>query len=883
MRHGRSVTPGRPAFFYSCLATPGPEDPGAAEVTSSARPSTPKNRSARFRRGMGRLLTMLFLAFSSLPGFAQADSGRFALVIGNGNYSELPRLANPGNDAEDIAAALRKLGFETRLLVDADILAMEDSVVKLGERLTSSPGSTGFFFYAGHGVQSNGTNYLIPVDAHVPSEAFLRTKALAVQTVLDTLQSSKNGLNVVVLDACRDNPFGWSRSGGTRGLSVVGSQPTGSIIIYSTSAGGTAQDGTGRNGVFTHELLKNLSTEGLEIKEVFNRTGAAVRDATGGKQVPAIYSQFFDTVYLASGTSKPINDPIKPGEAEVGASVASEADPVHVLPVSAASGQVADLMVRSSLPGASVSIDGLYRGKTPLLISALPSGKNIHVEVTVGMSSKAQDLLLEAGELRDITIPFDAKMGNLVVFSEESDMDVLLDGRSIGVLGSGVFRGIPVGAHKLELRGKDLYFGKTIRIPDEGTVQVRADPHPVGALAIDIPEGAPVSMFGPAGFINQHGSGFFENLPVGTYILRAGGGDWASVTTTLSIEKGKRSTWQPWKGGTLEFSVEPPKAICVLDGEQVLDCASPAIDIAPGEHQAVLKRPGFLDTAIVFTTSVGKKTRVVAALERMQPGVVTIANPGIGLQLRVDGELGAFKGRIMTDGSLRFDGIPSGYPISLRFLSNAILAQPETRVELAPGEELRLELPAGSFTLPWVARDAELRIGGKRFDTEGGQAWSSPALPIGTYRVEVGGTFPFSSSVSIELGSSAELPGYSDALKASMERRRQSDLKALANRDTRIAAGWGSLAAGVAGFAGAGLFFWLENQAIANDRASATSGISQDGRKDWELYQGLSYTTAVFGGLSMGLSRFLLTSGPDADALHRSIAALDEGIQALSK
>jgi len=120
--------------------------------------------------------------------------------------------------------------------------------------------------------------------------------------VLDVLQRANNSLNVVVLDACRDNPFGWARSG-SRGLSVVGTQPPGSIVVYATGAGSVAQDGVGKNGVFTAELLKNIAVPGLEINEVFHRTGAGVLDATTGKQTPAVYNQFFGRAYLAGAAA----------------------------------------------------------------------------------------------------------------------------------------------------------------------------------------------------------------------------------------------------------------------------------------------------------------------------------------------------------------------------------------------------------------------------------------------------------------------------------------------------------------------------------------------------------------------------------------------------
>jgi hypothetical protein len=174
---------------------------------------------------------------------------------------------------------------------------MEDALLRLKSRLSESKDSYGFFFYAGHGVQSQGDNFLIPVNSNIPTESNLRTRAVSVQTVLDDLNDAKNSLNVVVLDACRDNPFGWSRSG-TRGLTIVTRQPADSIIVYATSAGQRASDGEGRNGLFTSQLLANLATPGLEVSEVFKRTGADVAHVSNNQQIPAIYSQFFKTAYL---------------------------------------------------------------------------------------------------------------------------------------------------------------------------------------------------------------------------------------------------------------------------------------------------------------------------------------------------------------------------------------------------------------------------------------------------------------------------------------------------------------------------------------------------------------------------------------------------------
>ena len=251
------------------------------------------------------LLSFLLLLVPVL--FAQQNASapesepvKIALVIGNGAYTGgLSRLANPVNDANDMTAVLESLGFTVDKILDGNQNQMETAVTRLKDRLSESPNSYGFFFYAGHGVQSGGENFLIPVDANIPGENYLRNRAVSVQTVLDDLNDARNSLNVVVLDACRDNPFGWSRSG-TRGLAIISRQPADSIIVYATSAGQRAVDGEGRNGLFTGQLLQNLLIPGLEVKEVFNRTGADVADVSGRQQIPAVYNQFFGTAYLGA-------------------------------------------------------------------------------------------------------------------------------------------------------------------------------------------------------------------------------------------------------------------------------------------------------------------------------------------------------------------------------------------------------------------------------------------------------------------------------------------------------------------------------------------------------------------------------------------------------
>lgn len=292
-------------------------------------------------------IALCVCVFLCAVAVALGAESRYALVIGNGAYGETGILKNPVNDATDIAAALGRLGFSVDLLKDAELPAMENAVIRLSQRLATDPDAIGMFYYAGHGIQLEGVNYLIPVRTSISEAAFLKTKALSAQSVLDLMKKSANRLNLIFLDACRDYPTSWSR-GSERGLAVVTNQPPGSVIVYATSAGSTAQDGSGRNGVFTGELLKNIETAGIDLDTVLNRTAQGVLAITGNKQTPAIYKQFFGTVALKTGGTVPgpSFDTVTPGSLQV---TLASAGTVSLV------GQLVDLPAGGILPVSNVS------------------------------------------------------------------------------------------------------------------------------------------------------------------------------------------------------------------------------------------------------------------------------------------------------------------------------------------------------------------------------------------------------------------------------------------------------------------------------------------------------------------------------------------------
>lgn len=230
----------------------------------------------------------------------QTSARRIALVIGNGVYTAAPALKNPPNDAREMAAALRSLGFDVSSAVDAGQRQMKQLIREFGQKLKG--GAVGLFYYAGHGVQSKGRNYLIPVDADIQSETDVEDLAVDVNLVLGLMDEAGNGLNIVILDACRNNPFARSFRSATNGLAQM-SAPTGTLIAYATAPGGVASDGDGRNGLYTTELLKQMKEPGVPIEIVFKRVGTRVSAATSGRQEPWIALSLRGDFYFVAGSN----------------------------------------------------------------------------------------------------------------------------------------------------------------------------------------------------------------------------------------------------------------------------------------------------------------------------------------------------------------------------------------------------------------------------------------------------------------------------------------------------------------------------------------------------------------------------------------------------
>jgi hypothetical protein len=267
-----------------------------------------------YRQMKNLILTFCALSFMLCPS-AIARQGRaltlddsrpekrFALVIGNSDYEVAP-LKNPLNDAQDMAQTLSGLGFEVIYKQNVGRDDMKRVIRSFGEKIRG--GGTGLFYYAGHGLQVKGLNYLVPVDAKLSSEGEVDYECIEVGFVLAQMEDARNDMNIIILDACRNNPFSRSFRSMSRGLAPVNA-PRGTLIAYATGPGLVASDGDGRNGIYTQELLKNIRVPGLGVEEVFKRVRISVLNLTQSKQIPWESSSLTRDFYFvgSKGSNRP--------------------------------------------------------------------------------------------------------------------------------------------------------------------------------------------------------------------------------------------------------------------------------------------------------------------------------------------------------------------------------------------------------------------------------------------------------------------------------------------------------------------------------------------------------------------------------------------------
>lgn len=282
---------------------------------------------------------------------AAPSEPRIALVVGNAAYRNAPPLKNPVNDARDMAKALRELGFEVIEVENASKQQLEHAIGQFSAKLRE--GSVGLFYYSGHGLQENGHNYLIPVDAELAHETSVMLETVDVDVVLQLMNMAQTRVNLVILDACRSNPFERRFRALGRGLAPIEEAPQGTLVAYSTSPGKVASDGSGANGLYTAELLKAIRMPGLKVEEVFKTVRIAVSKASNEDQIPWEMSSLTGDFYFRQAGLTP--DLSAPQRAPVQPAAIAPASAAQAVQSSTAAAPLAPQTALTTSPGAPVS------------------------------------------------------------------------------------------------------------------------------------------------------------------------------------------------------------------------------------------------------------------------------------------------------------------------------------------------------------------------------------------------------------------------------------------------------------------------------------------------------------------------------------------------
>ena len=411
---------------------------------------------------------------------------RIALLIGNAAYESAP-LRNPVNDVRTMSTTLKSLGFEVTALENASQTAMKQAIDEFGESLQNAGKNTvGLFYYSGHGMQVRGRNFIIPVGAKIKNERQVEYESVDVSRALAAMEEAGNSLNIVILDACRDNPFSRSMRTGATGLALMDAA-SGTLIGYATAPGRTADDGARSNGLYTEQLVRHMKTPGLKVEEVFKRVRNDVEALSNRTQVPWESSSLKGDFYFAGRqqVAGAAGAPL-PGRAldeeEVlwmaieGSSNAQDFEDylqqfprgrfattariksrqLKGMPQIADSPNAVFLSLTSQPPGASVFINDQLMGQTPIEMKNLGPQRAVIEMRLAGYRTWKEDILLRAGQRLSFNESLqEYRMASVDTRSLKPDAEVLLNGVVKGT-GGKTIEDIEPGFYGIEVREPGL-------------------------------------------------------------------------------------------------------------------------------------------------------------------------------------------------------------------------------------------------------------------------------------------------------------------------------------------------------------------------------------------------------------------------------------------
>lgn len=586
---------------------------------------------------MKRVLFFVCL-FSAVIAYSQEN--RLALVIGNGDYENAGTLANPENDAKAIAKKLKELDFEVIERLNLDQKSMKKAIDEFGELLKDY--DVGLFFYAGHGLQVDGNNYLIPADADLSNANDVEYDCVRADRVLGKMESSNSKTNIVILDACRDNPFerSWNRGVKGKGLAFMNA-PSGSLIAYATSPGTTASDGTGKNGAYTEALLKHIGTTNVSIENIFKRVRISVEESTGGQQMPWEYTSLMGSFYFDYDENLPemteeeipsqwviittdpeggdlyINDqhmgqtPFQQEMKEGRYTYSIEKELYHKetgqFSLIADEGrQKVEVVLKPNFgfakivsapeDGATVSIDGtILPGGTPVETGKLKSGEHTLTVSKNMFKSHSQSFTIVDGQTTELNVNMIPTFGKLIINSfPEDSASISLNGQPMGEVTPYTHDRLSSGEYTLTIR-KEWYETKneSFRLTDGESKVLNINLKPIfGEVNIISEPGAEIYIDG-----QLKGSGTYSGrLTAGLHTMEAKKENFQPGKEKMEIVVGEKHEidlkLKPMEG-TLKVVATPLDTRIALNGNAYGTTPQTIKKLAAGTYILELKKPGY--------------------------------------------------------------------------------------------------------------------------------------------------------------------------------------------------------------------------------------------------------------------------------------------------
>jgi hypothetical protein len=792
-----------------------------------------------------------------LGGETAVPGKQIAVLIAVNRYKEWLPLKNPVPDAREIRGILEGKYYMDSVVELYDEGATKVGILKLFERLVNEVQAEDsiFIYYAGHGHMdaSSDTGFWIPQDAG--TDPYEQRNWLPNVQLRGFISKMKARHVALVSDSCF----------------------SGDILNTNRGSVPAINDEYFKNAFSrrSRQVLTSGASETVPDASSFSR---AFKRALSENRKPYLDPlMIFNDVRLSVSGTTPLLGTLKDVDHQEGGSF------IFFLKQEVVALKTADLMIIASVAGAEIFVDGVSKGKAPVLVTRLPAEKALVVEAKgTGLSGKVE-VSLKPGELKEISLDLKPNMGNLFVDSAEKSLVVWIDGAEKGSIGNGIFRDLAVGQHRVELRGKDLYFSSVVNVSANETLRLEAKAVPVGKIEIDVPAGAKVLVSGKDLKTELVGPGLVKDAPAGPYSLSSGGGDFLSAAANLELAQGATLRWRPYVTGAIAFAVQPADAVALIEGRDMVWASGTLSDLAPGTYSLTLGKPGSRDQKLKVEVSVGRIAKVEARLAAFGAASVSLPAFPAGFVAKIGGE--AKKASGGPDGSLLIEGLPAGKPLRLEFefpLADSLELSP-VEVRLAEGETRTVDIPAGRLVLPWMPAGAQVEIGkGTLSQGEAESGYRSFLLPAGAYTVTVKGKGRpgFSAAAKIAAGAEVELAGYREMmlayLKTEQARIAKSPTKGSPSQGRKLLTG-----IGIGGAAGAALSFVIGTLGRTAYGNAATVPAAIDARKRVENARVFLPIFLSVSGASFGLSFLAGTPKSDQAAVPAGIEAIDEGIKAL--